>query len=583
MRLRHLPGRLTCFLLVYFMAPCSPLRADGPADPLRFIPGQAELVFKIENPAKTAENIFNLDLVREVLTIDIVREFYESTNSRRFFQLLGYFEKELGHKRFELLDSLAGGGIVVAAKFTGAPAALVAVQGKDEELVKRFSKIALKIFEQELARQEIKGKIGKGSYRDIETVEIDKFRLALVGPTILFATDLKVLERAIDCHLNGKDSIVGSPELEKARKQLPADPYGWVWVDLKKINSIQAFQEGIKQVVNIPQFFPYLGPMAEMVQRSPYVAVGLYHKDNQFLTAVRMPCGRKELSAKAALFMPEEKDGSLPLLKPVNTVASFSYYLDLAKLWNHKDKWLSPDEAKALDKAAKDIGRFLGGSKLSTLLSQMGTHQRFVQTQTKRKENPGQQNALGGGNIALVLDMRDPAFGKSMETILRAVGLFASFQFNLKMIEHKHGPYTIVSYQLADKKKGKNKPAVAPFYLILSALSPCFVTAGDNFIAASEVELCKELIDLLEKEKRNKPATATTRFQFYSSGIAAQLNAQKDQFRAGLILALAMDPKAAQDQVQKLIALVERIGTLQFETHYRSHEFRFDVLLKLNK
>ncbi|HMF18031.1 MAG TPA: hypothetical protein VKE98_12535, partial [Gemmataceae bacterium] len=177
MRLRHLPGLLTCVLAVLVS---NPVRGDGPADPLRFVPAQAELVFKVENPGKTAQNIFNLDLVREVLNIDIVREFYESTNSRRFFQLLGYFEKELGHKRFELLDQLAGGGIVVAAKFTGTPGALVAVQGKDEALVTKFSKLALKIFEQELARQEIKGKVGKGSYRKIETVEIDKFRLAQV-------------------------------------------------------------------------------------------------------------------------------------------------------------------------------------------------------------------------------------------------------------------------------------------------------------------------------------------------------------------------------------------------------------------
>ena len=574
MRLRHLPGLLTC---VFAVLVSNPVHGDGPADPLRFVPGQAELVFKVENPARTAQNIFNLDLVREVLNIDIVREFYESTNSRRFLQLLGYFEKELGHKRFELLDRLAGGGVVVAARFTGTPGALVVVQGKDEELVKKFSKLALKIFEQELARQEIKGKVGKGSYRDIETVEIDKFRLAQIGATILFASDSKVLERAINCHLDNEDSIADSSSLRDARKLLPPDPFGWVWVDLKKINSIQAFQEGIKQFVNIPQFYPFVGPIGEMVQKSPFVAVGLYQKDNQFLTAVRMPHGRKELSDKAALFLPEEKDGSLPLLQPANTIASFSYYLDLGKLWNQKDKWLNAEEAKALDKIEKDLGRFLGGAKLSTLLNQMGTHQRFVQTQAKTSPQPN-----NAGTFALVLDMRDPGFGKSMETILRAAGLIASFQFNLKMTEYKHGPYTIVSYKVADTKSDKKKQPQNPVALTLAALSPCFVNAGDSFIAASDVALCKELLDLLEKEKRSKPTTATTHFQVYSSGVAAQLDALKDQFRTGLILGLAMDPKAAQKQVQELIALVERLGTLQFETHYRSHEFRFDIRLRLN-
>jgi hypothetical protein len=140
-----------------------------------------------------------------------------------------------------------------------------------------------------------------------------------------------------------------------------------------------------------------------------------------------------------------------------------------------------------------------------------------------------------------------------------------------------------VSYQLADKKMDKKKQAANPVILALTALTPCFVNAGDNFIASSDVALCKELLDLLEKEKRSKPATATTRFQIYSSGVAAALNAQKDQYHTALILALAMDPKAAQKQVQELIALVERLGTLQVETHYRSDDFRFDIRLRLNK
>src|SRR5262249_59137670 len=115
----------------------------APPDPLRFVPAKADLFLKVETRGKTAQNFFTLDLVREVLNIDIARDFYESTNSRRFLQLLGYFEKELGHKRFELLDRLAGGGVGVAAKFTGTPGALVVVQGKDEELVKKVSKLAL--------------------------------------------------------------------------------------------------------------------------------------------------------------------------------------------------------------------------------------------------------------------------------------------------------------------------------------------------------------------------------------------------------------------------------------------------------
>ena len=46
----------------------------------------------------------------------MVQDYYDTTKVRRFFQLVTYFEKELGQDRMELIDKLTGGGVVLAAR-----------------------------------------------------------------------------------------------------------------------------------------------------------------------------------------------------------------------------------------------------------------------------------------------------------------------------------------------------------------------------------------------------------------------------------------------------------------------------------
>src|SRR5205809_1007730 len=165
-------GGLVCFLAVLA---AQPVRADAPPDPLRAIPASAEFVFKIEDPRRILETVLQLDVIKELQKIETFREAYETTNARRLYQLVGYFEKELGHSYADLIDRLAGGGVAVAAKFADKqPQFLVAVQAKDNALLQRFAKLALDVAEQELARLEIKERPKSKTYRDVPVMHLTK-------------------------------------------------------------------------------------------------------------------------------------------------------------------------------------------------------------------------------------------------------------------------------------------------------------------------------------------------------------------------------------------------------------------------
>src|SRR5262245_10358216 len=84
------------FLLSQFCS--SPLHAASPPDPLRLVPNQADLVFQVPRPRQLIEFYTNYDLVKDLYALEPVREFYDSTNMRRFNQLVAYYEKQAGSR-----------------------------------------------------------------------------------------------------------------------------------------------------------------------------------------------------------------------------------------------------------------------------------------------------------------------------------------------------------------------------------------------------------------------------------------------------------------------------------------------------
>src|SRR3954469_4702489 len=105
-------------------------RAD---DPLRLVPREADVALRVDSPRKLVEAVLATEPLQQLGQFAAVREAFQNTNVRRAAKLLEYYEKELGHPWPELLDRLAGGGVVFATKFQrgGNAPVLLVVQGTD--------------------------------------------------------------------------------------------------------------------------------------------------------------------------------------------------------------------------------------------------------------------------------------------------------------------------------------------------------------------------------------------------------------------------------------------------------------------
>jgi hypothetical protein len=569
---RPLTAGLVCLTLTVATA-----RAEAPRSPLRLLPAEADLLVEVKQPRQLVETLTNLDLLKQLQQFSAFKEQLDSTRARRLFQLVAYFEKELGAKWPELLDRLAGGGAALGLNFEPNPVpSLLVVQGKEEELTRKFIKLLLEVVEQELARQEAKERPVKSMYNGVETIRLgDQLHLAVAGAAILVSNNAKALERGLDLHLGReKKSLTEVESVAESLKLLPKDPLINLWVKMEAIRQTPGGKEFYKKPRE-PQAVVFLGDFIDVLSRSPYAVAGLVRDKEGFLLTARVPRGRDGMGIEMPLHLPPPgQPASRPLLEPKGVIYSDSYYLDVARIWNDRGYLFGEKQAKALEDFDKTSARFLAGAKMSQLLTQAGPYLRTVvvnQPAVPYKNKP----KIALPSFAVIAELREPeAFAKSVDSVFRAAALLAGFQVKLTLVEDKQGEVPIVGWRFAE-----DAPLKGDTSDIRYNFSPCFCRVGNQYVVCSTLELCHELVDLLEKEAKAKAKGESTksRLKLFSAGAADILQVFEDQLVTQTVLAQAVPVDEARNQIKALIALVRGLGQFAIDVNCTDDEFHYDI------
>jgi hypothetical protein len=332
--------------------------------------------------------------------------------------------------------------------------------------------------------------------------------------------------------------------------------------------------------VNLTVLF---GGGIDVATRSPYLTAGLYPGKDGFLATVRLPAGRDGASADFALHVPPaDGPGLLPLLEPKGVVYSSSFFLDVSKIWDDRAKLFNEKQAKQIEEAGKNTGVRLIGLAPDKILKQAGARHRVVVVDQPAPAYKGAPPSQPIPAFAFITEMRDPdEFTKSMESSLRAAALLAGNQYKLKISEEKHGDYTIVGWRFPVDVKVDSDAGNIRFNF-----SPCFVRVRNQFVFCSTLELCHQLVDMLDKETKGelpKGSRAATASRFYASGGAALLRGAQDVLVTQAVLDQAVTPEAAREQVKALVELVQRLGAVDTEVVYDAKQFRYDLRWKMGK
>jgi len=555
---------------------------QAPPTPLRLMPDQADLLIQAPQPRRLVETLTIGDLLKQLQQLAPVREFFDSTNARRFLQLVAYFEKEMGLPWPQLLDRLAGRGIVAGVQFGPSPApVLLVIEGEDSQLTQQFFELALKIAEQELTRQEAKEKPIKGSYKEYSTVHIGtEFHAAVAGSALLLSNSEKALHAGLDRYHNvGKQSMAEVSDVGEAAHLLPPQPLVSLWLNMKKVRESPEAKAAYQAPPrDDPVLTIALGSYLNLLGRTPFVCAGIYVDKDGFLATIRTPRGREGMGADKLLHIPPAGvPGSRPLLKPKNVLYSESKYFDIANIWKERDKLFNEKQAKQFGAAEKKAAPFLVGTKLSKLFTQAGPYYRFVAVHQEKigyKTTP----KIVIPAFALVWELREPEpFSKSMESILRGVALLTGSQANLKLVEEQYKDCKLVGYRFPEDKPSKGDVNDLRFNFM-----PCFTRVGDQFVVSSTMELCRELVDLIHKEG-NAPTrgqAATTRQYLYSSGAAAYLQTIEDLLVTQVTLDQAVTPAEGRQEVKLFLDMIRKLGALSLEARFHDKTFQYDIRLR---
>lgn len=555
---------------------CSSIFAADSTDPLQRIPGQAGLVFKVENPRQFVTGIVKLDAYRGLQEFPQAKEILESTPVRRFFQTVAYLEKTLGASWPELIDQIAGHGIAIGADITTEPQpVLLVLEGKNEPMVAKAYELFLGGIRDELSRGDAKSELITKDHEGYAVSSTGKdFFSVRIGRAILIANrDVAMSEALKIAAGKSQNRISTNPNLLKARKLAGQSAAIWGWLDLARIKETsqsKAFFASTKKDIFQTMLF---GGTVDAVRRADLVAFSIEPTAAGYSWNIRMPAKRSELDPNMAIHAPfHGEPGSRPLLQPKGTIYSQSMYLDLGFLWKERKKIFNPENLKDVEAGIAQINKVIPNTTFGQLLEQSGPYHRFVAAHTGEKlysTVPGQPIPPS----AYVGSMRDAQYGESMEALLRAGGLLAGIQTGWTMKEENFEGITLVTYRFSEKSEPKFDD---PEKLRFNA-APTFAIVGDSLIIGSTPGIVKLLIPELQKEAKNGGHAALWRAQITSGGAAMFLNDNSDATVTQAILTQGIGLAEAKEQTQKLVRWLATIGRLEIAIDHQAEYFEFKI------
>src|SRR6185369_4006904 len=159
------------------------------------------------------------------------------------------------------------------------------------------------------------------------------------------------------------------------------------------------------------------------------------------------------MSAISKLVLPDRDAGSLPHLSTPRTYASLSYFFDLGQLWEHRRKIFNEKQADAMDRAEKEFAKKVFGAKLGEIFKQMGNHHRVVIAAPEKLPYANKAYAEIPA-FALVMDVRDPDFSKTINLVIRTLGFAGVLASNgsVTMKDNEHHGQKVLCFTFVEGK-----------------------------------------------------------------------------------------------------------------------------------
>jgi len=553
--------------------------ASDPQDALRLVPDTAVVVLRIDHPRQILDRLEGHFKQLGLDRFDEVNEFMQSTPVLRLRQFLTHLELAFGRPWPKLLDDLTDGGITLAltpGKEAKDARVLGIARARDAQLLERVYDAALAVMKNEAGQADAPLKVQTAMHRGVTTTSFgDGFHLARQGQFVLFANKAPILRAALDrLHEASGRSILDHPRFKLDERPTESATLAWGWVDLVPLKAAGGAElEKLKLPTNeiIPQLV--FGGLFDAYLRSDQAWFALTDDGSGPALQITTPAGReKSHEGSRQLHMHDPKQpGILPLLSPPGTLYSTSFYWDLAALYNQRKAIYKQDALKEFEDGEKKVKPFLAGNSLGQLFNLLGARHRVVVARPRESVYTIKPKSPYP-SFALVAECRNPEkFYQAISVPLRGAGFFLSTQVNMKLVDQTHAGCKIVGYRFVENEKNRQIGQGTLFNY-----TPCFTRVGQYVVFSSSLELCRDLIDELQRTPTEGKDNADIRHRFSWSALGEVLATERALVATELTLRHGGAVDQVDRQITNLLQLLDKLGTVEASVSHSPH-FKLEV------
>ena len=542
------------------------------------LPGTTAIYVHIKDPAAFIERIENHPVLECVLEMKEVQQLMRSPQFAMAMLGQGLLEQQIEGNIVDSLKQHTANGIWIAVdpKTEGA---MLLFQSKDEDALKKVAGKVLGFVATMAANNGKEVPFAKRKYRDSVAAEFENLVVARYKTWFMLTNKAKLAKETVDIMMDDNEATLAQQDWFKQAVSQKKESDVWAAVDLKTIRNVAKNQQIFLGKTDNPGVELIFGGVLDALKNTP-AALGELNLDEHLQLTLSVPFDAKWATESREFFFGKDLGGFAPrALNPKNMIANLTSYRDVGLWWNSKEELYAENVIAQLAQA---------DSQLSTIFSGMDFGQDVLGTLEPGIQIVAVENQY---DEQYVPDVKLPAFalvGKLKDPDKLRRKLKIAFQSVIGFANINLGMNGRPQLEVETENIGDTKVASAEYYyedgteegLLLFNFAPTIAFQGDYLILSSKRELAVALANQIDKRSLEPVAPKNTRLHIDGRMLHKILNANRDSLVAQNMIDEGNDRKAAESQINILLAIAELFQDANLEFGVNDQEMNLDFRLR---
>lgn len=526
------PGIRSRFVWAAALAALAASTAAQAADPLRLMPQSAVAYVEISRPVAILDVLLAPATSELVSGLDPYQKYLKSKEYGQLQGVVGLLEIRLGTNWRDGVRDLIGGGLYFSVDPATNSALLISRSRKPELLAKLHSVVA-ELIEADAKNNSRPSPVKSKEYKGVTGWQFGPESVhAIIDDLLVVSNKEDGLKGAIDRHADASaKSLADAPAFQQAVGQKKPEAIGWAWASLDAVRKAPNVEKALNGRSNNPLIELLAGGVLDAARHAPFATAGLYLDGRRLRLRAELPRDASQTAAtRGWFFAPEASQAAPAPLQPAGTIATLSFFRDLAGLWLAREELFDDKVVAGFAQADTQLGLFFSGRDFGPeVLGELEPRWQFV---VARQEYPVDQPipALKLPAFALVLKMKHPDDFATQLLVAyqKVVGLT-----NIVGGQQGQPQLLLTTEDYHDAKISKavyiiEKQAASGQAKVNYNFSPACARTGEYFIYGSTIGIVRQLIDTLAAQDSAAPTADNIAINLAAGPLAAILDDNRE-------------------------------------------------------